>query len=101
MSSIITTLLFKRFPDHRGYGRLIKFDQTEAYIKFATGCMHERVIGYMGARAEPLTAGDIAHGIGSTTNRVYSTLKKLVQNGKIVAIQIEGAHPEYILNNVS
>ena len=99
MASIISTVLFKKIPEQNTPGRFIKFDKTEPDIRFATGTMRERVIGYLQARNEPLTAKDIALGISSNTSRVYTQLKKLVEEGVLEVFSHNGFHPEYILRS--
>ena len=59
--------------------------------------MRERVIGYLAARNEPLTAKDIALGISSNTSRVYAQLKKLVGEGVLDVVSHNGFHPEYVI----
>jgi len=96
MASIISTVLFKQIPTQHNPGRFIKFDKTDPDIRFSTGTMRERVIGYLEARDEPLTAKDIALGISSNTSRVYAQLKKLVAEGVLDVVSHNGFHPEYI-----
>lgn len=97
MSSILRTILFKEIPKPPNIGRTIKFDVSDPDIRFATGTMHERVLGYLKTRDEPLTAKEIALGIGSTTSRVYVQLKRLVSDRTLSVISVEGFHPEYII----
>lgn len=59
--------------------------------------MHERVVGYLAARGEPLTAKEIAQGIGSNTSRVYAQLKRLLADNAIQVISGAGFHPEYLV----
>ena len=98
MASIISTLLFKQIPVQHNPGRFIKFDKTDPDIRFSTGTMRERVIGYLEARDEPLTAKDIALGISSNTSRVYAQLKKLVGEGVLDVFSHNGFHPEYVIS---
>ncbi len=97
MPSMLRTLLFKEIPKPPNIGRAIRFDASEPDIRFATGPMHARVIGYLKARGEPLTAKEIAQGIGSSTSRVYVQLKRLVSDHTLSVISVEGFHPEYIV----
>jgi hypothetical protein len=97
MSSIVSTILFKKIPQQQSAGRFIKFDKTDPDIRFSTGTMRERVIGYLAARNEPLTAKDIALGISSNTSRVYAQLKKLVGEGVLDVVSHNGFHPEYVI----
>lgn len=99
MSSMISTLLFKRFPEQSNQGRFIKFDKTDPDIRFSTGTMRERVLGYLEARGEPLTAKDIALGISSNTSRVYAQLKKLVSEGVLDVSAHNGFHPDYVIRS--
>lgn len=78
-------------------GRSIKFDVSDIDIRFSTGTMHERVVGYLLLRGEPLTAKEIALGIGSTTSRVYAQLKRLLSERIVEAISVDGFHPEYVV----
>ena len=97
MSSMLRTLLFKQIPKTPNVGRTIKFDASEPDIRFATGSMHERVVGYLKARNEPLTAKEIAQGIGSTTSAVYAQLRRLLSDRTLSMISVEGFHPEYVI----
>ena len=99
MASIVSTILFKKIPEHQNPGRFIKFDKTDPDIRFSTGTMRERVIGYLEARSEPLTAKDIALGISSNTSRVYAQLKKLVGEGTLDVYSHNGFHPEYVIRS--
>jgi hypothetical protein len=95
MTSIIRAVLFKEVPKPSSLGRSIKFEESDPDIRFSTGTMHERVMGYLKERDEPLSAKDIATGIGSTTSRVYVQLKRLAANRFIEVINVDGFHPEY------
>jgi hypothetical protein len=97
MTSILSTLLFKHIPPQTNVGRSIKFDASDPDIRFASGPMHDRVLGYLMLRDEPLTAKEIAQGIGSTTSRVYVPLKRLVTDRVLEIISVEGFHPEYVI----
>lgn len=99
MSSMISTLLFKQIPEQHNPGRFIKFDKTDPDIRFSTGTMRERVLGYLESRDEPLTAKDIALGISSNTSRVYAQLKKLVGEGVLDVFAHNGFHPEYVIRS--
>lgn len=99
MTSIIRAVLFKEVPKPSTLGRSIKFDETEPDIRFSTGKMHERVMEYLKERDEPLTAKDIALGIGSTTSRVYVQLKRLASGRLIEVINVDGFHPEYTIRS--
>ena len=72
--------------------RRIKLDILNQ--KFPEGL---RVLGYLEARDEPLTAKDIALGISSNTSRVYAQLKKLVGDGVLDVFAHNGFHPEYVI----
>ena len=95
MSSILKTILFNEVPKPSNVSRSIKFDVSDIDIRFSTGTMRERVVGYLSVSREPLTAKEIASGIGSTTSRVYVQLKRLLSDRVIEAISVEGFHPEY------
>ena len=97
MNSIVSTILFKKIPEQNIPGRFIKFDKTDPDIRVSTGTMRERVLGYLEARDEPLTAKDIALGISSNTSRVYAQLKKLVGEGVLEVFAHNGFHPEYVI----
>ena len=97
MTSILRTILFKEIPKPLNASRTIKFDISEPDIRFATGSMHDRVMRYLTEQDEPLTAKEIAQGIGSTTSRVYVQLKRMVSDRTLAVINVEGFHPEYIM----
>lgn len=97
MSSMVRTLLFKEIQKPPNVGRTIKFDASEPDIRFATGSMHERVVGYLTARNEPLTAKEIAQGIGSSTSAVYAQLRRLLSDHTLSIISVDGFHPEYVI----
>lgn len=99
MNSIVSTILFKKIPEQNIPGRFIKFDKTDPDIRFSTGTMRERVLGYLEVRDEPLTAKDIALGISSNTSRVYAQLKKLVGEGVLEVFAHNGFHPEYVIRS--
>ena len=96
MTSILRTILFKEIPKPPSIGRMVKFDASDPDIRFATGSMHERVVGYLREKNEPMTAKEIAQGVGSTTSRVYVQLKRLVADRELEVISMEGFHPEYV-----
>lgn len=98
--SLLSTLLFQEIKSpKRGTGRIIKFSEGELDIEFATGAMHERVIALLSKNQEPMTASEIARGIGSNASRVSATLKRLQKECLIECIHIEGCIREYLLKN--
>lgn len=96
-SSIISDLLFREVrPPRRGTGRLIKFSDGEPDIEIVTGTMSERVLALLATVREPMTASEIARGIGSNASRVSATLKRLIDDEQVLAIMVEGCVREYI-----
>lgn len=95
MTSIVSTILFKRIPQTDAHGRFVEFDKSDPDLRFVDGTMRERILGYLQERDEPLTAKDIAQGISSHTNRVFVQLKKLVLDESVELLNLPGLQPEY------
>lgn len=98
MTSLLKQVLFKEIPLPSGVSRSIRFDITDPDQRFMKGTINVRIINYLKFRDEPLTAKEIAKGIGTSTNQVYVQLKRLVQDQKLKAINIDGFHPEYFIS---
>lgn len=95
--SLLSDLLFKEIqPPVHGKGRLIKFNESELDIEFATGTMGERILAFLLKAQEPLTSAEIARGIGSSASKVSVAMKPLLRNGDVQAIAVEGCHREYL-----
>jgi hypothetical protein len=96
MASMLSSLLF-RAEVVQPQGRLIRFDQKEAAISFATGTMAERVISFLSHEQCPMTAKEIAQGIHSNASRVTATVNKLMTEGVVERVKLEGCTSQYCL----
>ena len=98
MASMLSTLLFNRSEDqqHKA-GRVIRFDQREVNINFATGTMEERVLNFMKHEDCPLSTREIAAGINSNTSRITQTLSRLMLEKKVDKIKLDGCVSQYSL----
>jgi len=79
-------------------GRVIRFGSEEPDIQFATGTLEQRVLWYMASVNYPMTAREIATGIGSNASRVTKGLKSLAKINKVVVVEIDGCVREYSLS---
>lgn len=97
MKSILCQLLFDpvQLPAQRG--RQIKFDSDEPDILFTTGPMDERITLLMRHRGYPMSAREIASGIGSNASQVNKGLKTLMANGCVDMVDMQGCVREYVL----
>lgn len=94
--SMLATLLLDK-PPKPPKGRSVRFGTSEPDINFTTGPMPDRVLALLKSAGEPLTAKQIAVGIGSNASRVTATLKSLMSDGKVEQIKIIGCTAEYAL----
>ena len=98
MVSMLSTLLFNRSEDQQHQaGRVIRFDQREVNINFATGTMEERVLNFMKHEDCPLSTREIAAGINSNTSRITQTLSRLMLEKKVDKIKLDGCVSQYSL----
>lgn len=97
MKSILCQLLFEpvQLPSQRG--RQIKFDSDEPDILFTTGPMDERITLLMRHRGYPMSAREIASGIGSNASQVNKGLKILMATGRVEVVDMLGCVREYVL----
>lgn len=97
MKSILSQLLFDpvQLPAQRG--RQIKFDGDEPDILFTTGPMDERITLLMRHRGYPMSAREIATGIGSNASQVNKGLRALMTSGYVEAVEMQGCVREYVL----
>ena len=99
MPSMLSTLLFNKQEEdqqHSG-GRVIRFDQREVNINFATGSMEERILSFMKHEDCPLSTREIAAGINSNASRITQTLSRLILEKKVVKIKLDGCVSQYSL----
>lgn len=80
-------------------GRVVNFSSHEPDIRFATGKLYERIIAVLSSSKDPLTPLEIAQKMGSDNGRVSAVLKKLVSNGTVVKVEIDGCVTEYLMNS--
>lgn len=98
MASILSTLLFnKQDEQEHSAGRVIRFDQREVNINFATGSMEDRILSFMKHEHCPLTTREIAAGINSNTSRITQTLSRLMLEKKVNKIKLDGCVSQYCL----
>lgn len=80
-------------------GRLVNFSCHEPDIRFATGKLNERIIAVLNSSKDPLTPREIAQKMGSDNGRVSVALNRLVSNGAVVKVEIDGCVTEYLINS--
>ncbi len=98
MASMLSALLFNKQEDRtHAAGRVIRFDQREVNINFATGSMEERILSFMKHEDCPLTTREIAAGINSNTSRITQTLSRLILEKKVNKIKLDGCVSQYCL----
>ncbi len=98
MPSMLSTLLFSKQDDEQHTdGRVIRFDQREVSINFATGSMEERILSFMKHEDCPLTTREIAAGINSNTSRITQTLSRLMLEKKVNKVKLDGCVSQYCL----
>lgn len=97
MKSILCQLLFDPVPAPAQRGRQIKFDSDEPDILFSKGAMDERITLLMRHRGYPMSAREIASGIGSNASQVNKGLKTLMASGDVEVIEMQGCVREYVL----
>lgn len=97
MKSILCQLLFDPVQQPAQRGRQIKFDCDEPDILFTTGPMDERITLLMRHRGYPMSAREIAAGIGSNASQVNKGLKTLIADGRAEAVEMQGWVREYVL----
>lgn len=95
--NFFSQMLLGNLPNVQTRGRVVNFSAAEIDIKFTTGSMNERVIGYLTSSGSPATAKEIAVGIDSDPGRVMRTLKQLISSGAIECIKHDGCVTEYVL----
>lgn len=97
MKSMLSQLLFEpvRLPVSRG--RQVRFDLDELDIKVATGPLDERIATLLRIRGYPMSAREIAAGIGSNASQVNRGLNALMGQGLVEVIDIPGSVREYTL----
>lgn len=101
MTSILSSLLFKQEGQEHPGGRVIRFDQREVNINFATGSMEDRVLSFMKHEDCPLSAREIAAGINSNVSRITQTLSRLIVDKKVNRIKLDGCVAQYCLTQTN
>lgn len=94
---MLSQLLLQPVPQPSVRGRLVKFDLEEPEISLSTGPLDERIAGLMRQRGYPMTAREIAAGIGSNASQVHRGLKLLIAARRVEVIEISGSVREYVL----
>jgi len=99
LSSEIASLLFMTAGRirHPKNGRVIRFDVPEPDIRFSTGPVQKRVLCYMSEYTRPLTVSQLAAAVSTRNERVVVTLKHLLADDKVTAIQVDEQTVEYTL----
>lgn len=101
MKSILCQLLFDPVLQPSRRGRQVKFDVDELDILVSTGPMEERITRLMALRGYPLSAREIAAGIGSNASQVNKGLKSLINNGQVEVVEMPDCIREYVLCSTS
>lgn len=94
---MLTQLLFEPVTLPTRRGRIVKFDVDEPDIMVATGTMEERIEILMRHRSYPMSAREIAAGIGSNASQVNRGLRHLISQGKVDVVEMPGCVREYAL----
>ena len=94
---MLCQLLFDPVQQPVRRGRQVKFDADEPDILVSTGPMEERITRLMALRGYPLSAREIATGIGSNASQVNKGLKSLIDQGRAEAVEMPGCIREYVL----
>jgi len=94
---MLTQLLFEPVTLPTRRGRIVKFDVDELDIMVATGTMEERIEILMRHRGYPMSAREIAAGVGSNASQVNRGLRHLVTKGQVEVIEMPGCVREYAL----
>lgn len=97
MPSMIHKLLLQPVPKPEQQGRIIRFGNEEPDIQLVTGAMPERILAYLKRNDCPVTAKEIATGIGTNNSRVTRVLQPLLKERKVQCIKIDGCVTEYEL----
>ena len=95
---MLSQLLIHPVPQPVRPGRIIRFGNEEPDIQFATGTLEERILSYMSSINYPMTAREIATGIGSNASRVTKGLKSLIKSRKVAVVEVDGCVREYSLS---
>lgn len=98
-ASQIATLLFSNPRQFRpqAKGRLVRFNVTEPDPRFSTGPVQTRVLRYLSEHPQPTTVGKLAAAVSTRNERVVVTLKHLLADDRVIAIQVDEQTVEYTL----
>lgn len=99
--SEIASLLFTR-PQrirHPSAGRVIRFDIPDLDPRFTSGPVQKRVLRYLSEYTRPVTVSHLAQAVGTRNERVMVTLRHLLADNKVQAIEIDSGTTEYVLNS--
>ena len=97
MPSMISLLLTQPVPQPVNRGRVVRFGVDEPDILFSTGTLEQRIQMFLTVTSCPVTAKEIAAGIGSNASRVTKGLKLLAESNKVSVINVDGCVREYTL----
>lgn len=95
---MLSQLLFEPVQLPKSRGRPIRFDADEPSIELMTGTLEERVANLLLKCGYPMTTKEIASGIRSNASQVAKGLRKLIDQGKVEMIDLDGCVREYILS---
>lgn len=97
MKSLLSQLLFEPVAPPVQQGRKIRFDVDELDIHCVTGTMDMRIESLMRQRGYPMTAREIATGIGSNPSQVNKGLSSMMARSQVEVVDLPGSVNEYIL----
>ena len=97
MKSILSQLLFNTVPVPQARGRKVRFDVDEPDIHVATGPLDERISTLLTRHGYPMTAREIAAGIGSNASQVNKGLRILLKQDRVEVVTVPGSIKEYAI----
>lgn len=95
MSSLISTILNKKWTPALAPGRVIRFGE-DSDPALRTGSIRKRVLYLLGTNTLPLDVERIADAVDDKTFRVAQTLRRLLADGLVEEIG-SGSHARYRL----